>query len=67
MPHDRQSSNTLGAMKTFTKELWMEVPKRQAIVSIHAEVERLVKESGIREGLALVNAKRIGLPLNQPL
>src|SRR5450631_1667681 len=46
-------------MKTFTKELWMEVPKRQAIVSIHAEVERLVKESGIREGLALVNAMHI--------
>ena len=46
-------------MKTLTKELWMEVPKRRAIVSIHGEVERLVKESGVREGLALVNAMHI--------
>jgi secondary thiamine-phosphate synthase enzyme len=46
-------------MKTLTKELWMEVPKRRAVVSIHGEVERLVKESGVREGLALVNAMHI--------
>ena len=47
------------AMKTFTKELWMEVPKRRAIVSIHSEVERLVEASGIKEGLVLVNAMHI--------
>jgi secondary thiamine-phosphate synthase enzyme len=46
-------------MKTLTKELWMEVPKRRAIVSIHGEIERLVKESGVREGIALVNAMHI--------
>jgi secondary thiamine-phosphate synthase enzyme len=46
-------------MKTFTKELWMEVPKRRAIVSIHAEVERLIAESGVKEGLLLVNAMHI--------
>jgi thiamine phosphate synthase YjbQ (UPF0047 family) len=43
-------------MKTLTKELWMNVPKRRAIVSIHNEVERLVAESGVKEGLVLVNA-----------
>jgi secondary thiamine-phosphate synthase enzyme len=46
-------------MTTFTKELWMDVPKRRAIVSIHKEVERLVKESGVRDGLVLVNAMHI--------
>ena len=46
-------------MKTLTKELWMEVPKRRAIVSIHTEVERLVTESGVKEGLVLVNAMHI--------
>jgi len=37
----------------------MEVPARRAIVSIHREVERLVEESGVRDGLALVNAMHI--------
>jgi secondary thiamine-phosphate synthase enzyme len=46
-------------MKTLTKELWMEVPQRRAIVSIHKEVARLVAESGVREGLVLVNAMHI--------
>jgi secondary thiamine-phosphate synthase enzyme len=46
-------------MKSLTKELWIEVPKRRAIVSIHREVERLVAESGVGEGLVLVNAMHI--------
>jgi secondary thiamine-phosphate synthase enzyme len=46
-------------MKTLTKEIWMNVPQRRAIVSIHNEVERLVQESGVREGLVLVNAMHI--------
>ena len=46
-------------MKTLTKELWMEVPKRRAVVSIHEEVERLVADSGVRDGLVLVNAMHI--------
>lgn len=46
-------------MKTLTKEIWMQVPQRRAIVSIHGEVERLVAESGIQDGLALVNAMHI--------
>lgn len=46
-------------MKTLTQELWMDVPQRRAIVSIHAEVERLVAESEIRDGLVLVNAMHI--------
>ena len=46
-------------MKTLTKEFWMETPTRRAIVSIHREVERLVAESGVQEGLVLVNAMHI--------
>jgi len=46
-------------MKTLTKEIWMETPTRRAIVSIHNEVERLVAESGVKEGLVLVNAMHI--------
>jgi secondary thiamine-phosphate synthase enzyme len=46
-------------MKTLTKEIWMNVPRRRAIVSIHNEVERLVKESSIKDGLVLVNAMHI--------
>ena len=46
-------------MKTLTKELWMEIPERRAIVSIHREVERLVAESGVQDGLVLVNAMHI--------
>lgn len=46
-------------MKTLTQELWLEVPERRAVVSIHAEVERLVQESGVRDGLVLVNAMHI--------
>jgi secondary thiamine-phosphate synthase enzyme len=46
-------------MKVLTEELWMEVPQRRAIVSIHREIERLVAESDVQEGLVLVNAMHI--------
>ena len=46
-------------MKTLTKEIWMNTPTRRAIVSIHNEVERLVQESSVQEGLVLVNAMHI--------
>jgi secondary thiamine-phosphate synthase enzyme len=46
-------------MKTLTKEIWMEVPERRAIVSIHREVERLVEESDVHDGLVLINAMHI--------
>jgi secondary thiamine-phosphate synthase enzyme len=46
-------------MKTLTHELWLEVPERRAIVSIHDEIVRLVRESRVQEGLVLVNAMHI--------
>lgn len=46
-------------MKTLTKEMWVNTPQRRAIISIHNEVDRLVGESGVRDGLVLVNTKQI--------
>lgn len=46
-------------MKTLTQELWMNVPERRGIVSLHEDVERLVAQSGVTEGLVLVNTKHI--------
>lgn len=46
-------------MKSFRRELTMRVPARMDFVSIHGEVERAVADSGIREGLCLVNAMHI--------
>jgi secondary thiamine-phosphate synthase enzyme len=46
-------------MKSYRKELWYNVPGRRAFVNITPEVEACLRESGIREGLALVNAMHI--------
>ncbi len=46
-------------MKSFHKELWMNVPKRMGFVNITRDVETALAESGIREGLCLVNAMHI--------
>ena len=46
-------------MKSFHKELWMEVPERMDFVNITDEVEKSLEESEIREGLCLVNALHI--------
>ncbi len=46
-------------MKTFRKELWFNVPARSAFINITPHVEAALRESGIREGLLLVNAMHI--------
>ena len=46
-------------MKSYRRELWLETPSRRAFLNITPEVEAAVKESGVREGLALVNAMHI--------
>ncbi len=46
-------------MKTFRKELWFQTPTRRAFVHITPQVEEALRESGIREGLCLVNAMHI--------
>ncbi len=44
----------VNAMKSYRKELWFNIPTRRAFVNITAQVEACLKESGVREGLALV-------------
>jgi secondary thiamine-phosphate synthase enzyme len=46
-------------MKTYRKELWFEVPTRRAFINITPEIQHCVDESGIMEGLVLVNAMHI--------
>ena len=46
-------------MKSLTEYLWFEAPSRRAFINITPEVQKLVKKSGIREGLCLVNAMHI--------
>jgi secondary thiamine-phosphate synthase enzyme len=46
-------------MKSFRRELWFEVPLRRQLVNITSQVESLLFESGIQEGLCLVNAMHI--------
>lgn len=46
-------------MNSFRKELWFHVPSRRAFINITRQVEECLKESGIREGLVLVNAMHI--------
>jgi secondary thiamine-phosphate synthase enzyme len=46
-------------MKSYRKELWFNVTTRRAFINITHEVEECLRESGIREGLLLVNAMHI--------
>jgi len=46
-------------MKSFRKELWFNVPSRRGFVNITGEVEACVRESGVADGLVLVNAMHI--------
>lgn len=46
-------------MKSYRKELMMRIPGRRAFVNITPEVERALAESGIKEGLVLVNPMHI--------
>jgi len=46
-------------MKSYRKELWFEIPSRRAFLNITGHVMNCLEESGIREGLVLVNAMHI--------
>ena len=46
-------------MKSLTRYLTMNVPARMDFVNITPDVERAVAESGVKEGLCLVNAMHI--------
>ena len=46
-------------MKSLTDYLWFTLKERRGLVNITDEVERLVKKSGVQEGLCLVSAMHI--------
>ena len=46
-------------MKSYRKELWLETERRRAFINITPRIEECLAESGIREGLCLVNAMHI--------
>mgnify|MGYP001768829293 CR=1 FL=1 len=46
-------------MKSYRKVIEVNVPERMAFLNITSQVEEAVRGSGIREGLALVNAMHI--------
>ncbi len=46
-------------MKSYRKELWFNVPARRGFINITGQVQECLRESGIQEGLCLVNAMHI--------
>ena len=46
-------------MKSFRKELWFETKSRREYINITRDVQQALDESGIQEGLCLVNAMHI--------
>ena len=46
-------------MKSYKKELWFNIPERVAFINITNQVEEALQESGIKEGLCLINAVHI--------
>jgi secondary thiamine-phosphate synthase enzyme len=46
-------------MKTYRKELWFNITRRRELINITRDVDDCLSESGIKEGLILVNAMHI--------
>ena len=46
-------------MKSYRKELWFDTKQRREIRDITSDIETCLHESGVREGLVLVNAMHI--------
>ena len=46
-------------MKSFRKELWFNTTKRYELINITGQVEGCLRESGIQEGVILINAMHI--------
>jgi secondary thiamine-phosphate synthase enzyme len=46
-------------VKSLTEHLWFEVPQRRGFLNITDTVEKLVRKSGVQEGIYLVNAMHI--------
>jgi secondary thiamine-phosphate synthase enzyme len=46
-------------MKTYRKELWLEVPTRRGFINITSQIAECLRESGVKEGLTLVNSMHV--------
>jgi len=46
-------------MKSYRKELWFNLPQRRGFLNITSQIAECLQESGIQEGLALINAMHI--------
>jgi secondary thiamine-phosphate synthase enzyme len=46
-------------VKSLTEYLWFNVPGRRGFVNVTSQVEELVRKSGVKEGLCLVNSMHI--------
>jgi secondary thiamine-phosphate synthase enzyme len=46
-------------MKSYRKELWFKTKTRREFVNITPQVQEALRESGVKEGLVLVNAMHI--------
>jgi len=46
-------------MKSYRKELWFDITQRRQLINITPEVQSCLVESGVQEGLCLVNAMHI--------
>jgi len=46
-------------MRSYRKELWFNTRDRREFIHITGQVEACLRESGVREGLCLVNAMHI--------
>jgi secondary thiamine-phosphate synthase enzyme len=55
----RREQAKIDSMKSYRKELWFNVPARHGLVNITPDIDECLRESGIREGLCLVNAMHI--------
>lgn len=46
-------------MRSYRKELWFNIPQRMAFINITQKVKEVLDESGINDGLLLINAMHI--------
>ncbi len=46
-------------MKSYRKELWFNVSSRRAFINITSDIDQCLRESGIQEGILLVNSMHI--------
>ncbi len=56
---EQKPGTTAKSMKSYRQELWFQVPGRRAFINITPQVRQCLTDSGVTEGLVLVNAMHI--------